>query len=257
VVDSLQTCSPSEMAAFAQARRHESQRAMTLLGLSPADLIFLGYPDAKLLDMYNYPDSVIAGNTSAGLSETGKPFTGSNLTEDLCRFLRFCPNATVYTTHPSDHHRDHHALALFVEAARERVIGEQAGAFPTFWAVIHSPDSNRDLLWPSPECTWDPDWRRREERYNPTGTLDPPISLENGAQPYALDALLWNPAMRTPPLLREVFDSYQTQAGFALQSGAPPGDRYRGCMDPQGLLLAFVRRNHLFWEARVRGQTGR
>jgi LmbE family N-acetylglucosaminyl deacetylase len=246
--DSVPTCSPAEMAAFGLVRRSESRRATALLGLPPEDISFLGYPDGVLDVMYNHPDSLVQSNSSRTLSETGRSFLGSNFAADVEEILRRYPAASVYTTHPTDHHRDHRGLAWFVQAACTR-LSQESGGYPLYWSVVHDPGAGRDLAWPLPVCTWEPDWSRREERYEPTSYLTTPSSMAEQGLSVAQDSILWNPAVRTPPLLREALDCYQSQAGFILRDGSQPAEHLRGCLDDAGFLLAFVRRNYLLWPA--------
>jgi hypothetical protein len=60
---------------------------------------------------------------------------------------------------------------------------------------------------------------------------------------------LWDPARRTPPLLREAVDLYKSQYGASLRGGGSPDPGLIGVLDESGYALAFVKRNHLFWEA--------
>jgi LmbE family N-acetylglucosaminyl deacetylase len=242
-------CTPEEMAAFGQARRGESGRALHLLGVPESDLAFLGYPDGRLKTMYLHPDSVVAGNSSINLSATGRSFRGSNLHEDIKTILYKYPRANVYTTHVQDRHRDHSALALYVQTACAAYAAETGSLRQVFWAVIHEPGSTNDLNWPPPVCTWDSDFTQRELRYTPTAILPPPAGMPPADVTFSMSDSLWNPALRTPPLLRQAIDLYKTQMGTGLRDGSVPPPRFYGCMDETGYGLAFVKRNHLFWRA--------
>ena len=207
-----------------------------------------GRPDLPRLPRRHAPDDARSSGFPGfrtlfrGLSETGRTFRGRNLAADLEGLLRAAPEAAVYTTHPADHHRDHAALARFVDA-RNAI----SGGARVYFAVVHEPGAINDFAWPAPPCTWSLDWTRRGERYSPLAALTPPPALPESAIVFPLQEELWNPARRDPPLLRAAVDLYKTQAGTVLRSGAPPEDRYLGCIDGYGLLLAFVKRNALFW----------
>jgi LmbE family N-acetylglucosaminyl deacetylase len=242
-------CSPVDVAEFGRVRRQETLAAMRLLGLPEENVEFWGYPDAKLAMMRAHPDSIVDAWTPNRFSETGKSLCGRSVEQDVRAVLRRYPDATFYTTHIEDHHADHRALAGYLQDARAARVLETGHLQPAWWAVIHEPHSGRDLRWPPPICTWETDYHRREERYTPTAGLPPPEGMGGAPSTYVMQPEMWDPALRTPPLMREALELYKTQYGAVVRGGAAPPQRFIGVMDDSGYLLAFVKRNHLYWEA--------
>jgi LmbE family N-acetylglucosaminyl deacetylase len=241
-------CTPGDLAEFGLVRRQESIAALRLLGVPEGAVTFWGYPDSKLADMRAHPDSVIQALSSNRTSTTGKPFRGRSVEEDVEEALLLYPRATIYTTHARDGHRDHSALAGFVQDARRSIAAVSGERHVCYWALIHDPHSG-SMGWPPPACTWGADeFTLRELRYTPTAALPAPPEIEGAPIVFAMREEMWNPSSRTPPLLREAFDLYKTEYGGVVRGGRSPG-AYTGCLDASGYLLSFVKRNHLFWEA--------
>jgi LmbE family N-acetylglucosaminyl deacetylase len=107
-------------------RMQEAVAAAHVLGLSPEDLIFLGYPDGGLSDIFmkvwtSKPyRSGLTNATSVPYAESavaGQPQTATNLLTDLEHVMTsFQPTIVVYPNLIDDH-SDHQATGLFVTAA--------------------------------------------------------------------------------------------------------------------------------------------
>jgi LmbE family N-acetylglucosaminyl deacetylase len=117
-----------------EIRRTEALQAAGVLGISPDQLVFLGYPDGGLLKIWEkhwfhdppYYSSVIGSNrvVYADAYSYRKMFTGDNILADLEQQLRDFRPTRIFVTHPLDAHGDHQACFYFLEAALAGTSGE-------------------------------------------------------------------------------------------------------------------------------------
>lgn len=117
---------PAQYRDIGHRRMQEARSAAHMLGLSPEDLIFLGYPDAGLLSIFmkvwtSKPyRSGLTNATSVPYLESavaGQPQTAMNLLTDLEQVMTsFQPTIVAYPNLIDDH-PDHQATGLFVTAA--------------------------------------------------------------------------------------------------------------------------------------------
>ncbi len=116
-------------------REGESVAAAQLLGLTEQDVIFLGYPDASMLDIYNAASPTAVITSAAGQTRTygnrglgGKdfhsfrfgspaPYNRVSVQQDMSTLLQDYSPDEIYTFTNFDTHPDHHATALFVTDA--------------------------------------------------------------------------------------------------------------------------------------------
>ncbi len=151
---------PGDYVRFAALRQEESYHALTALGLSREDVLFLGYPDQGLLPLWNAywnPDhTYISGYTRCDRSPYGITFDpnavycGRDLLADVKATLRAFRPTLVTVTHPGEDHPDHAAAAAFVARAVQEL---QADPQEASWArdiqlryyLIHRGD------WPLPQ----------------------------------------------------------------------------------------------------------
>ncbi len=145
---------PEHFLAVARARQQGALDAARVLGLTPDDLVFLGYPDRGLARM-----------PVAGARPFTQPFTGKNCTyglavpdyhtqtygkpapyvrsaalADLVGVIRSTEPAEIYVTDSSDGHVDHREWHHLVREAVADVGGK------LFTYLIHSADGS----WPNP-----------------------------------------------------------------------------------------------------------
>ena len=130
---------------YGYIRQQESIASMSKLRLKPEDIIFLGYPDACLLEIYNCNYNDIYINFKNGLYITlafsirntvilpyknsyhlkvhGKPavVTRDNIIKDLVRILSDFKPTDIYVAHEFDFHDDHKATPLFLRKAIEEL----------------------------------------------------------------------------------------------------------------------------------------
>ena len=117
---------PAQFRGIGHKRMQEAKNAAHVLGLSSNDLIFLGYPDGGLSDIFmnvwtSKPyRSGVTNAASVPYVESavaGQPQTAMNLLTDLEQVMTsFQPTIVVYPN-LIDEHPDHQATELFVTAA--------------------------------------------------------------------------------------------------------------------------------------------
>ncbi|MEI8062589.1 MAG: PIG-L family deacetylase [Verrucomicrobiota bacterium] len=163
---------PKAYIKFGERRRVEATAATTLLGLSPSNLIFLGYPDWGELRMWRdywstntvFMSDATRTNAVPYPDEYGyqHSYRPQSVTKDFCAVLREFKPTHIFVTHPSDANSDHRATANFVRLALLQLAEE--GLQPKlYFYVIHFGD------WPRPV------------HYHSELSLTPPtLLLDNG-----------------------------------------------------------------------------
>ncbi len=154
--------------ALGKMRIEETRRAAHQLGLSPSDLIFLGYPDRRLGQMAIAEGRVVRSPTTlcdhvpyADAWRPGAPYRAAALVEDLRRLLTDFQPTHLFTTHPLDDHPDHMVASLYVWEAVAHAMerGELFVAPTILYYLVHRGD------WPLPQG------------YHPNRSLTPPRGL--------------------------------------------------------------------------------
>ena len=154
--------------ALGRMRMEEARHAARQLGLSPADLIFLGYPDRRLWQMALAEGRTVRSPTTscdhvpyADAWRPGAPYSAPALVEDLRRLIADFQPTHIFVPHPLDDHPDHMVASLYgreaVAQARER--GELFFDPAIFYYLVHRGD------WPLPQG------------YHPDRALTPPRGL--------------------------------------------------------------------------------
>jgi len=137
------------------------------LGPTEDDLMFLGYPDGHLQDIYesyvnssdrfttSFGQSTTYGNRGLGRSDYHYYKFGShalynryNIVQDLQTILQTFKPDHIYTTSEFDHHSDHATTYLLLRMAIDAV----ASSDPTYKPVIHKTIvwSGHEDIWPTP-----------------------------------------------------------------------------------------------------------
>ncbi len=111
---------------FGYLRQEESRKALRQLGVPEENVIFLGYPDRGLAQLWNhywdcdrlYTSSQTGANRSpyANSFTPGAPYCGLSVVRDLEALLKREKPKTIYLPHPNDLHADHwsaHAFTLY------------------------------------------------------------------------------------------------------------------------------------------------
>ena len=116
-------------------REGESVAAAQVLGLTEQDVIFLGYPDGSMLDIYNAASPTQVFTSAAGQTSTygnrglggmdyhsyrygsPGPYNHATVSGDIQALLTTYMPDEIYTTGNFDTHPDHQATDLFVTEA--------------------------------------------------------------------------------------------------------------------------------------------
>jgi LmbE family N-acetylglucosaminyl deacetylase len=146
------------------AREGESVAAARVLGLGEEDVIFLGYPDTLLNNIYRAGSGTqvftgpSGGTTTYGTRGLGRAdyhtfLTGApgnynrdTMRQDFEALIRNYRPDEIYTVTRYDSHPDHHAVAMFVQDALDEL--RQSGAIgPTqlFQGIVWVPGATD---WP-------------------------------------------------------------------------------------------------------------
>ena len=154
--------------ALGRMRMEEARHAARQLGLSPADLIFLGYPDRRLWQMALAEGRTVRSPTTscdhvpyADAWRPGAPYSAPALVEDLRRLIADFQPTHIFVPHPLDDHPDHMVASLYVReaVAQARERGELFFDPAIFYYLVHRGD------WPLPQG------------YHPDRALTPPRGL--------------------------------------------------------------------------------
>ncbi len=118
---------PRAVRGMGQVRHEEALAAVKLLGLSPNQVTFLGYPDFGTLYIWkrHWGDrpayrSMLTRATAvpyASALRPGAPHKGEEVLHDLTTVLREFRPTKVFVSHPADKMPDHAALYLFTRVA--------------------------------------------------------------------------------------------------------------------------------------------
>ncbi|MGD9612357.1 MAG: PIG-L deacetylase family protein [Kiritimatiellia bacterium] len=163
---------PGPLRASGQLRQNEALAAATQLGLSAADVVFLGYPDSGTLDIWNHHWRTVPPYRSALTRANAVPYdaaltpgsahAGEDVLDDLVDVFRDFRPTHLVLPHPADHNVDHRALYLFARVALWNLADD--GVDPQWLAApIHF------TRWPEPR------------RARPDQPAEPPAFLEADA----------------------------------------------------------------------------
>lgn len=148
----------ADMLALGRLRQAEEVTALRLLGLTARNVLFLGYADGGLSQIYQTPDDRIYTHPKTQMHHTygltyadyhtlehGAPaaYCRSNVVADVARIIEQHAPTQIYVTHPADTHPDHRAAFWFVRDAI-RVSGYRGALYG---AMIHAGSAN---TWPKP-----------------------------------------------------------------------------------------------------------
>jgi N-acetyl-1-D-myo-inositol-2-amino-2-deoxy-alpha-D-glucopyranoside deacetylase len=133
---------PAAYVKLGGMRHEEVLASVSCLGLSPEDLLFLGYQDGSLGSLWDtdwdcgHPHVGANGHATSPYPfawEPGAPLCGANLARSLETIVRdFQPSAVVYPA-PTDSHADHWAASAFTDHA----LNETGYAGPRLGYVVH------------------------------------------------------------------------------------------------------------------------
>jgi LmbE family N-acetylglucosaminyl deacetylase len=145
-------------------RQQEALEALQQLGVAPADIFFLGFPDRELVHVMESPwDPVISRYTGLGAADysgvvgPGAPYNRASLV-GLTRTIVARVQPTLVITHsPLDRHSDHVAVAQLVDLVH--------GSAVVYAFVVYAPgfprplrSAPKDPLLPPPSLDPPPQW---------------------------------------------------------------------------------------------------
>lgn len=115
---------PQDYLHLGYDRHQEALSAARLLGLAPKDLLFLGYPDGGIMDLweknwdYAQPKLALNGHICSPYSfsyEGNALHCGANLVKNLIDILAEFYPTDIFYPHEDDEHQDHKATNAFVQ----------------------------------------------------------------------------------------------------------------------------------------------
>jgi LmbE family N-acetylglucosaminyl deacetylase len=158
---------PDDYLRLGRARKQETARAMSYLGLSAGNIIFLGYPDSALEILWDSQwdsDNIMPAGKAQVNSvpyndalKPGAPYSGESVADSLANIISDYQPTEIYYPDSSDDHPDHWAASAFVRYTLTSLNYD----CNEFTYLVHRS------LWPQPDL---------EE---PTKPLSPPEELLN------------------------------------------------------------------------------
>lgn len=212
---------------LAQLRQKETLKAAATLGVATKDVVFLGYPDGGIRelwlrhwtksDLYRSPYTGADHSPYHNARTKNAAYCGEQVLADIGGALSDFRPTVVITTHPADTHPDHAAAYEFMRAALEVKL-KQAKAHSS---AANSWASNTELwtflihhgVWPVPYG------------YHPQDALMPPMALIR-------KGTIWNQAALDEPAQlskKNALECYPSQLAFTPL-----------------YLRSFLRRNEIF-----------
>ena len=236
-------------------REAETVTAMAALGLSEQDIIFLGYGDQMLSELYQSASATTIFTSAAGQTQTyanrglggvdyhtylyGSPgsYNQQTVLGDIEAALQNLHPDEIYTTGLWDNHPDHQStFTLVIEALlalRKQGVALSPRVHET---LIHAPcascgvPSNGYYMWPGGGQGTSP-------RFNPSSIYSEPYYLSSST-PYE-----WNRIESIPvPLPMK-----NTNESANLKAQVISNYVSQGGSDPDNYLFAFAKRNEFFW----------
>ena len=209
-----------DILTLGEQRRSEALDAMQLLGLTPENLTFLGYPDWWTMRLWQdyWDDDTVLYNNATDSTDVPYPenygyrhtYRADSVIDDLYEVLHEFKPTRVFVTHPYDTNLDHRATANFVQLALLQLNAEGIRPSLSFY-IVHFAN------WPTPL------------QYRPTLALEAPPTLRGDDAWLAL------------PLTREQVDRKYHATLTNLTQVATQ----------RSFLTAFTRANEIFANART------
>lgn len=118
---------PENFVSFGYERQQESLKALKALGVSYDSVIFLGYPDRGLAEMWSYywrrsnpyesPFTKDRNSPYINSYSRHTPYSGRAILSDLKSIISDYKPTVIYYPNPADQHSDHWAVNCFVTQA--------------------------------------------------------------------------------------------------------------------------------------------
>jgi len=116
--------SPTKFIQTGKERKREAEKAIRILGGSSKNLVFLGYPDGCLWQMWSKLKAVVASPTTKldhscyGFAfRKHRDYKGENTIEDLIELVEKFKPTIIISSHLKESNPDHRASCLFVRKA--------------------------------------------------------------------------------------------------------------------------------------------
>jgi len=203
-----------------RVRQGESLAALARLGLTPDQIIFLGFPDRGLSFLftphwskatpYRSPFTQASAPPYPNVYRAGSPYSGEDLLANLAEIVARARPTIVLAHSALDEHPDHKAVNQFVTMALQAKPPADMRLPRRYGFVIHADEFPRPL------------------RYMPTAYLVPPPGLR--------DQALWTTFELSPELVQLKHDAMRA---YRTQYESP---------FLRLLLSSLIRRNELFIE---------
>jgi LmbE family N-acetylglucosaminyl deacetylase len=162
------TLDQTEALRLGETRREEALAAQGILGVTPEQVVFLGYPDGGGLEIFeqHWGESepyraLLSGQNSVIYTFTqtpNAPFKGDSIVADLKQVVNDFQPTKIFTSHPGDVHPDHQTLPLYLQIALWEL--EEQLAPEVYHFITHYG------RWPQPRG------------YQPEHPLEPPAQYD-------------------------------------------------------------------------------
>ena len=205
---------PSALRQMGELRHKEALAAGKILGLSPEDEIFLGYPDWGTLPIWlrHWAGEKPLRSMLTRVTEVpypaayrpGAPYKGEEILRDVEAQIREFRPTKIFVSHPADQHPDHEALYLFTAVALWEASADVHPSVECY--LVHFKN------WPRPRGL------------HPDLALTPPMILDGSSE--------WRTESLSPKEIavkRNALDAHHTQRDHVPK-----------------YLFSFVRNNELF-----------
>lgn len=161
---------------YGHERQRESLNALSVLGVSKEKVIFLGYPDGELKNLWNnnwMEGKLISGKYTLATSSpyentynTSSVYLGSDLFQDIMQLLENFQPDLVLVPHPEDTNEDHRAISSFSRFAIANYQSHTSNKINILGYLIHyggypvprGKDINKRLLPPAALSEDKRDW---------------------------------------------------------------------------------------------------
>lgn len=148
-----------DMLDYGIMRSGETLAAMAAVGLKMSDVVFLGYPDAGLDNLWTSSEVYLSGFTSVSevpesydfAYNVGASYQRESILADVKNQIQEFGPTVIYSPTDTDHHQDHWALAKFVNQALLELADVRT--WNAHYGYLIHWEANEDG-WPTSSGTW-------------------------------------------------------------------------------------------------------
>ena len=150
-----------DMIDFGILRRDESLSGMRMMGLSPDDVIFMGYPDGGGGRLWRFEEPQTSPYTHTNkvpeaysfAYNPGSPYSRTACLADFVSIIKEFDPTIVVTPRATDTHGDHWTLCKFVSQALMQLYGDLTGYKAHLSYLVHWEKHQPD--WPEDSIEWE------------------------------------------------------------------------------------------------------